>query len=64
MSAVSDRYRKNAVECLDLAAEARHLEDIDAWLSIAEDWLKLAMEIEAAKQQPERSPPTQPTLIP
>ena len=41
-------YRKNAEECRDHAARARKLEDRDAWLSIAEDWLRLAVELNAA----------------
>jgi hypothetical protein len=44
----SDRYRRNAEECLNRAAEARRSEDTDAWLLIAEEWLKLAVEFDAA----------------
>jgi hypothetical protein len=47
----SRRYRKNAEECLDRAAQAWYSEDGNAWLSIAEDWIRLAAELEAAKQQ-------------
>jgi hypothetical protein len=43
----SDRYRKNAEECLGRAADALRPEDIDAWCLIAEEWLKLAVEIDA-----------------
>jgi hypothetical protein len=50
----SDRYRKNAEEILDRAAQARHSEDSYAWLSIAEGWLRLAVKVDAAKQQSER----------
>jgi hypothetical protein len=50
------RYRKNAEECLDRAAAARKSEDVDAWLLIAEEWLRLAVELDAAKQQSGRSP--------
>ena len=50
----SRRYRKNAEECLDRAALARKSEDTDAWLSIAEEWLRLAVQSDAAKQQFER----------
>jgi hypothetical protein len=46
----SGRYRKNAAECLDRAAAARKSEDMDAWLLIAEDWLRLADELDAADQ--------------
>jgi hypothetical protein len=52
----SRRYRKNAEECLDRAAAARKSEDVDAWLLIAEEWLRLAVELDAAKQQSGRSP--------
>ena len=44
----SDRYRKNAEQCLDRAVDARTPEDIDAWRLIADEWLKLAVEIDAA----------------
>jgi len=44
------RYRKNAEECLDRAAQARYSDDSNAWLSIAEDWIRLAVEVEAARQ--------------
>jgi len=47
----SRRYRKNAEECLDRAAQARRSEDVDAWLLIAEEWLRLAVESEAVKEQ-------------
>jgi hypothetical protein len=49
----SDHYRKIAVECLDRARHARKSEDVDAWLLIAEDWLRLAAESEAADRQSE-----------
>ena len=52
----SRRYRKNAEECLDRAAQARKSEDTDAWLLIAEEWLRLAVKSDAAQQQPERPP--------
>ena len=42
----SIRYRQNAAECLDRAAQARNSEDVDAWLLIAEEWLRLAIESE------------------
>jgi hypothetical protein len=52
----SRRYRKNAEECLDRAAQARYSDDSNAWLSIAEDWIRLAVDVEAAGQhQSERS---------
>jgi hypothetical protein len=43
----SHRYRQNAAECLDRAAQAQKSEDMDAWLLIAEDWLRLAVEFDA-----------------
>ena len=52
----SRRYRKNAEECLDRAAQARKSEDTDAWLLIAEEWLRLAVKSDAAQQQSERPP--------
>jgi hypothetical protein len=47
----SPRYRKLAEDCLERAAQARKSEDADAWLLIAKDWLLLAAEFDAAKQQ-------------
>ena len=52
----SRRYRKNAEECLDRAVQARKSEDTDAWLLIAEEWLRLAVKSDAAQQQSERPP--------
>jgi hypothetical protein len=49
----SDRYRRIAEECLDLATASRRSEDMDAWLSIAEEWLRLAVESE--DRSPEES---------
>ena len=48
----SIQYRKIAAECLDRARHAYKSEDVDAWLLIAEDWLRLAIESEAADGQP------------
>jgi hypothetical protein len=45
------QYRKFAKESLDRAAYAERPEDRDAWLLIAEDWLRLALEIEATATQ-------------
>ena len=47
----SDLYRKNAAKCLDQAAQAQRSEDMEAWLLIAEDWLRLAVQSEATDQQ-------------
>jgi len=49
----SDQYRKIAAECLDRARHARKSEDVDAWLLIAEDWLRLAAEFDAPERQSE-----------
>jgi len=49
----SRQYRKFAEDRLERAAQARTSEDIDAWLLIAEDWLRLAAESEAADRQSE-----------
>jgi hypothetical protein len=38
----SDQYRKLAADCLERARYARKSEDVDAWLLVAEDWLRLA----------------------
>jgi hypothetical protein len=51
----SRQYRKFAEECLERAVQARTSEDMDAWLLIAEEWLKLAVELDAAKQHSETS---------
>ena len=51
----SSRYCKNAAECMDRALYARNSEDIDAWLLIAEEWLKLAVESKTPDRQPGRS---------
>jgi hypothetical protein len=46
-------YRKNAEECLDRAADARKSEDSYAWLSMAEDWLRLAVDLDVPEQEQE-----------
>jgi hypothetical protein len=48
-----DMYRKNAAKCLDQAVQALRSEDMEAWLLIAEDWLRLAVQSEATDQQSE-----------
>jgi hypothetical protein len=45
------RYRQFAEECLDRATHAQKPEDRDAWLLIAEDWIRLTVEFEAAADQ-------------
>jgi hypothetical protein len=52
----ANRYRKFVEESLDRAAQARRPEDRGAWLLIAEDWIRLAVESDAAKQQRGTSP--------
>ena len=46
------QFRKQAQDCKDRAAGARHPIDGDAWLKLAEDWLMLARANEAAEQNP------------
>ena len=53
----SIRYRKNAEESLDRAVHALSSEDTDAWLLIAEEWLKLAVEFDATKRLPTKLSP-------
>jgi len=49
----SDQYRKLAADCLERARYACKSEDVDAWLLVAEDWLRLAVEIDAPERQSE-----------
>jgi hypothetical protein len=42
----AERFRKKAEECRDLAEKAMSPLDKEAWLRLAEDWLKLAREAE------------------
>jgi hypothetical protein len=49
----SDQYRKLAADSLERARHARKSEDIDAWLLVAEDWLRLAVESDAPERQSE-----------
>jgi hypothetical protein len=51
----AQRYRKFAKDCLDRATHARTPEACDAWLLIAEDWLRLAVEFDAAADQDEQA---------
>ncbi len=48
-----DQYRKLAADSLERARHARKSEDIDAWLLVAEDWLRLAVESDAPERQSE-----------
>jgi hypothetical protein len=49
----SDQYRKIAADCLERARHARKSEDVDAWLLIADDWLRLAVESDAPERESE-----------
>ena len=44
------RFRKQAEECRELAAKALSSLDKEAWLRLAEDWLKLA--VSAGREKP------------
>jgi hypothetical protein len=46
MSNDSDRFRRQADECRQLAAKALNPLDKEAWLRLAEEWLKLAISVE------------------
>lgn len=38
----AEEFRKQAEECRRMAAEARCEIDREAWLSLADDWIRLA----------------------
>jgi hypothetical protein len=40
------RFRKQADECREQAAKALSPLDKEAWLRVAEEWIKLAMSVE------------------
>lgn len=44
----ADRYRRQAKICLDEAQKATSVEDAEAWLKLAEEWMAMA---EAAERQ-------------
>jgi hypothetical protein len=44
------RFRKQAEECREQAAKAISPLDKEAWLRVAEEWLKLAMTVEGRGQ--------------
>jgi len=50
MSDDAARFRKQAEECRDQAAKAISPIDKEAWLRVAEEWLKLAL---SAERRPE-----------
>jgi|EndMetStandDraft_2_1072991.scaffolds.fasta_scaffold1490926_1 hypothetical protein len=43
------KFRKQASQCLDEARKARDPRDQEAWLSLAEDFVKLAAALEQAR---------------
>ena len=44
------RFRKQAEECREQAAKAVSPLDKEAWLRVAEEWLKLALSVEMRPQ--------------
>jgi hypothetical protein len=46
----ADRFRKQAGECREQAAKAVSPLDKEAWLRVAEDWIKLAMSVEGRRE--------------
>jgi hypothetical protein len=46
------KFRKQANQCLDEARKARDPRDQEAWLSLAEDLIKLATALEQADRRP------------
>jgi hypothetical protein len=45
----ADRFRKQAEECREQAAKAISPLDKEAWLRVAEEWLKLAVSVEGRR---------------
>jgi hypothetical protein len=60
MSDNAVRFYKLAEVCRDRAAQARNSNDEEAWLKLADDWLKLAR----ANAKPRQSPPHDPISVP
>jgi hypothetical protein len=50
MSDEADRFRKQADECREQAAKAISPLDKEAWLRVAEEWLKLALSKEERRE--------------
>jgi hypothetical protein len=46
----SARFRKHAEECREQAAKAISPLDKEAWLRVAEEWLKLASSVESRRE--------------
>jgi hypothetical protein len=44
----ADRYRQNADDCRQRSLQARAPADKENWLQIAEEWQKLAEEVDVA----------------
>jgi hypothetical protein len=44
----AERYRRNADDCRERSLQARTLADKANWLKIAEEWQKLAEQVDAA----------------
>jgi hypothetical protein len=51
----ADRFRKQAEEAREQAAKAISPLDKEAWLRVAEEWLKLALSVEG--RRPKLGPP-------
>jgi hypothetical protein len=51
MSDDAARFRKQAEECREQATEAVNPLDKEAWLRIAEEWLKLASSVDERRRR-------------
>ena len=51
MMGSAERYRQNADDCRQRSLQARAPADKANWLKIAEEWQKLAEEVDAAEQK-------------
>ena len=51
MSDDAARFRKQAEECREQAAQAINPLDKESWLRVAEEWLKLAMSAEKRRRE-------------
>ena len=49
MSDPAERYRQNADDCRQRSLQARTAADKANWLKIAEEWQKLAEDVDAAE---------------
>jgi hypothetical protein len=47
----ADRFRKQAEDCREQAAKAVSPLDKEAWLRVAEEWLKLALSVEDRRRK-------------